>query len=215
MSQERRKHVRAPSKLQAVRTSIPSGQHYRLLADDRPLEFREYLSRLANDALFRGWYTDLLNASEMEAYFWEHPPVDRTTLNQEVEFVLIDAPAMRGLCADASSFSQQLDRAAFESAVSFSNLGGDALLVAPGYGPATTNCAHLGAFLRTASESQVRALWHTIGHSVNQRISGAPLWLSTSGLGVSWLHVRLDSAPKYYQYRPYRLPSKQCALETR
>ena len=29
-------------------------------------------------------------------------------------------------------------------------------------------------------------------------------WLSTSGLGVYWLHVRLDSYPKYYTYRPYK-----------
>ncbi|MGI9175867.1 MAG: DUF6940 family protein [Rhodothermales bacterium] len=24
------------------------------------------------------------------------------------------------------------------------------------------------------------------------------MWLSTAGGGVSWLHVRLDSRPKYY-----------------
>ena len=30
------------------------------------------------------------------------------------------------------------------------------------------------------------------------------LWVSTSGLGVYWLHVRLDSYPKYYQHAPYK-----------
>ena len=30
-----------------------------------------------------------------------------------------------------------------------------------------------------------------------------PVWLSTSGEGVAWLHFRLDSDPKYYQYRPF------------
>lgn len=34
----------------------------------------------------------------------------------------------------------------------------------------------------------------------------APLWVSTSGLGVPWLHVRLDDAPKYYTHRPFRDP---------
>ncbi|MDF9799652.1 hypothetical protein OKW21_004915 [Catalinimonas alkaloidigena] len=28
--------------------------------------------------------------------------------------------------------------------------------------------------------------------------------MSTSGLGVYWLHIRLDSRPKYYQFDPYR-----------
>jgi hypothetical protein len=31
-----------------------------------------------------------------------------------------------------------------------------------------------------------------------------PVWLSTAGAGVSWLHVRLDDRPKYYGYRPYQ-----------
>ena len=30
-----------------------------------------------------------------------------------------------------------------------------------------------------------------------------PTWVSTAGGGVAWLHVRLDSAPKYYTHRPY------------
>ncbi len=31
-----------------------------------------------------------------------------------------------------------------------------------------------------------------------------PVWLSTAGAGVSWLHVRLDDRPKYYGHGPYR-----------
>ena len=31
-----------------------------------------------------------------------------------------------------------------------------------------------------------------------------PVWTSTSGLGVYWLHVRLDSRPKYYQHQPFK-----------
>ena len=31
-----------------------------------------------------------------------------------------------------------------------------------------------------------------------------PVWVSTAGAGVSWLHVRLDDRPKYYGYQPYR-----------
>ena len=34
---------------------------------------------------------------------------------------------------------------------------------------------------------------------------GASLtWLSTEGSGVPWLHVRMDSSPKYYHYDAYR-----------
>ena len=36
------------------------------------------------------------------------------------------------------------------------------------------------------------------------RIDSNPLWLSTLGLGVAWVHIRLDRTPKYYQYAPDR-----------
>lgn len=32
------------------------------------------------------------------------------------------------------------------------------------------------------------------------------VWLSTNGVSTAWLHVRLDSRPKYYHYIPYRKP---------
>ena len=33
-----------------------------------------------------------------------------------------------------------------------------------------------------------------------------PTWLSTEGSGVPWLHVRLDSRPKYYHHAAYAEP---------
>ena len=47
------------------------------------------------------------------------------------------------------------------------------------------------------------ALWRTVGEAVSERITDRPLWLSTAGGGVAWLHVRLDSRPKYYGHTPY------------
>lgn len=68
---------------------------------------------------------------------------------------------------------------------------------------------HLASFLRGAPSEQVHTLWQRVGMELEARLvaQGArdiPTWTSTSGLGVSWLHVRLDSRPKYYQYRPFK-----------
>ena len=41
------------------------------------------------------------------------------------------------------------------------------------------------------------------GHNSDPHNSDHRLWISTSGLGVSWLHIRLDSIPKYYNYKEY------------
>jgi len=66
----------------------------------------------------------------------------------------------------------------------------------------------ISSFLRSASRDRVVDLWAVVGREVNRRVSGVQLWVSTAGLGVSWLHVRLDSRPKYYRYNPYRIPKK-------
>lgn len=39
---------------------------------------------------------------------------------------------------------------------------------------------------------------------MHARLGAKPVWLSTAGAGVPWLHVRLDDHPKYYGYALYR-----------
>lgn len=86
----------------------------------------------------------------------------------------------------------------------FPNLRGDALLVVPS--PRTGNDAygHLAAFLRHAPHQQLDEFWPVVSTAVKSRLGDHPLWLSTAGGGVAWLHVRLDSRPKYYGYSPYK-----------
>ena len=90
----------------------------------------------------------------------------------------------------------------------FWNLGGDAFLVAPcpraPPGAYPHAYAHLAAFARTAPADQQQAFWRAVGAAVAENLAERPLWVSTNGLGVAWLHVRLDEWPKYYTYEPYR-----------
>jgi len=63
---------------------------------------------------------------------------------------------------------------------------------------------HLAAFLRHSPEPQQHSLWELVGAAMHRRLGPRPVWLSTAGGGVAWLHVRLDDRPKYYGYAPYR-----------
>ncbi len=149
--------------------------------------------------------TEFLATVPYEGYFWETPPVDESKLQDPFEFVVIDSPSVAALRADASDFRAPFDREEdLDGIVSFWNLGGDALLVAPKPQPSAHGYAHLASFVRRAPRSQVLALWRVLARSIRARLGPRPLWVSTSGLGVPWLHVRLDSTPKYYQHRPYR-----------
>ena len=62
----------------------------------------------------------------------------------------------------------------------------------------------LASFLKTASSERIEALWKLVGREIASKVSSSPIWLSTAGLGVSWLHIRLDSRPKYFRYLPYK-----------
>ncbi|MEO0415529.1 MAG: hypothetical protein AAF226_11315 [Verrucomicrobiota bacterium] len=64
--------------------------------------------------------------------------------------------------------------------------------------------SHLAKFLRTAAAEERQSLWRELSIRVADQISDSPIWLSTAGLGVSWLHLRIDSTPKYYRHTTYK-----------
>ena len=91
-----------------------------------------------------------------------------------------------------------------ENIGNFPKLGSNAtLIVLAPVSPEPSCYTHLGNFLRAAPAGQVDRFWQAVGEAMQQRVSASPLWLSTAGMGVSWLHLRLDSRPKYYRHRAY------------
>lgn len=176
-------------------------------ADDRPLTFREVINRWADThgdgSLFRAFHCQVLSSVPFQAYRWETPVVDLDRLDRPFEFVVLDDPNLDRV-QDRSAFSKHFDAAVEDqTVVVFENLGRDAVLVVPTPGGGNVNHCHLGSFLETCSAEQESLLWHHVGKAMLERVSDVPVWLSTAGGGVAWLHVRLDSKPKYYGYRPY------------
>ena len=143
--------------------------------------------------------------------------------------MLLNAPALAATEeADPSPFQEHFshnqpkkdDENEDKSICVFPNLGKDALLVVPtpthgkeeeevekGY-------VHLLSFLRSTS------IPPSTKHALIQRVAQVTLarcrakeeeegeargwvWVSTSGLGVAWLHVRVEDRPKYYTCQEY------------
>jgi hypothetical protein len=153
-----------------------------------------------DDADLRGSFSDALASAPFEAFRWETPSVTLATIDRPFEFVVLDDPSLARR-VDRSAFAEHFSS---EDVVVFPNLGGDALLVVPCPRGDADAYGHLAAFVRRAPDSQRDALWRTIASAMRSRVSTKPVWLSTAGDGVSWLHVRLDDRPKYYAYTPYR-----------
>ena len=189
---------------QSKAEQVGEGILLRLYDDNQPLSFCEFFAALSSDTAFISWYTELLAGSNFISFFWEHPPLTVDAMAQPVEFVLIEAPSLTGLRADQTTFSNQFEGASPDSVMVFDNLGGDATLVVPYTKIDMQSCAHIAPFVRGASAGLVGELWKATAQTVIDAVTEKPLWLNTSGLGVSWLHVRLDSRPKYYQHLPYK-----------
>lgn len=187
----------------ARREDISSGFRFALLRDGRPVPFLDVLVALRDDPAFREWFNDLLAALPFVAFRWETPGVTAATASRPFEFVALDVPYLARE-ADPDAFAEHFRNSPGADAVSFANLGGDSLLIAPAPLAERSAYGHLAAFVRGAPASQRDALWKLVAETMLLRLGAKPVWLSTAGAGVSWLHVRLDARPKYYGHSAYK-----------
>jgi hypothetical protein len=172
----------------------------------RPISVGSALEFCRGDEGLRADLIDALAAAPFVAYFWETPPVTVSSLSQPFEYVLTDAPTLATASPEVEVFREHFGSDDdHDGIVTFDNLGGDATLVVPCPLVEARVYAHFAAFVRGAPEAQKHALLRRVAEELLRRVSTRPLWLSTAGMGVYWLHVRLDARPKYYRHAPYRV----------
>lgn len=185
--------------------------HSRIL-DDRTVRFvvTGPDGALSWRAVLAGWRGDSRLADALgralaelpfAAFRWETPAMTADRLETTFECVAVDDPSL-DVRPDPTPFAEQLSDD--QSVACFPNLGGDALMVVPCPQAREHAYGHMAAFLRRAPLEQQRALWREVSMAMSERLGDRPVWLSTAGGGVAWLHVRLDDRPKYYAHSPYR-----------
>ena len=129
-------------------------------------------------------------------YFW------RTTVQSSKK----DLPYKEEFLEDERLLNKKQDLKTFEEkfkkekyAVSFPNLSGDTILVVPvpRKGKRFTNMFY---FMNNASEIQKKELWKKVAEQAKEFLkTNEKIWISTHGLGVNYLHVRICNNPKYYE----------------
>lgn len=176
---------------------------YGVRENDRRLRYSDVLDLWEQDSAFVDFYLSIFKNCGFHTYAWETPALSTALQHRDFEFVIVNARYASGR-PDRDTFASYFDREnAREGIVAFDNLGRDALLVVPSPLREDADYSGLAQFFSEAPLAQQRALWHEVGVQAKARLSDRPLWLSVAGGGVYWLHIRLDSAPKYYRYRPY------------
>ncbi len=179
----------------AIRVTIARGAS--------PMSYLDAIDGWQRHPDFRVFFADLLADAPFRAFRWETPPVTVDTVTRPFEFVLLDSPDLKRH-ADTHAFAEHFSAGGTAGVTTFANLGNDAVLVAPCPTAQHSVYSHLAVFMRDGPEVQRTALWKQVGLMMRRRLSTQPVWLSTAGTGVAWLHVRLDDRPKYYGYAPYR-----------
>ena len=186
----------------AETTELSAAQiHFSVVSGGVSLTYAEVLSLWANSEEFRRFWIETLTEPDWIAYRWETPPLTTQTVDRDFECVLLRSDGL-DRTLDRDSFQTHF-AAATESITVFENLGRNATLVVPCPIGELDCYGHIARFLRDAPVAQKHELWQVVATTMNNRIGEEPIWLSTAGAGVSWLHVRLDKRPKYYGYQPF------------
>lgn len=176
---------------------------YKILENNTILKFPEIFYLWKTSESFQTFYNNILANSKYAGFFWEIKPMNQDWENEDFEFVLVNSAALPRISADPKPFQEHFQTK--ESIITFPNLGRDAQLVVTSPISPKDNYPHFATFLRNAPDHQKNQLWKITSQEYQKKLNAQPQWLSTSGLGVYWLHLRIDTRPKYYQYRPYKM----------
>ncbi|MAO64307.1 MAG: hypothetical protein CL666_04855 [Balneola sp.] len=175
---------------------------FSILENKNRISRQQFLNELKQSSDFRKRYNDFLAGCDYKAFFWENKPFTKPTMKEGYECNLVKSNLLANVDPDPQTFSSYFEPDS--EVVSFPNLGGDAMLVAPCPVSDHSIYTQIGDFVRKAPESQILKFWKMVGEQMTKHVGTEPRWLSTSGLGVYWLHARIDSTPKYYQTEAYK-----------
>ena len=150
----------------------------------------------------------LANGNNFKDYFFECPPISQDLLSKKsFQFVIKNANSeLDDRPVDQEAFAEHFNLKT--ASVTFSNLGKDSKLVAPNpLDKNLKNYGHLATFVRNGPSDQVEQFWKNSAKTFLEEVQARgskPVWLSTAGQGIAWLHLRMDSRPKYYQTQEYK-----------
>ncbi len=162
---------------------------------------KRYLLLFSADKLIRG----------LKAVFFECNPVNLEGLKNTIFQCSItrSTELERKRNPNKKTFSKYFSNPKGKYTTYFDNLSGDATLVVPLPTVNVKNKSafiHLANYLRDAPKPAVNEIWEIVAKQMFERLTtfDKPIWLSTSGLGVPWLHFRISDKPTYYRTKEFK-----------
>ncbi|MGK0388424.1 MAG: hypothetical protein ACI94Y_001153 [Maribacter sp.] len=179
------------------------GARIRIEQKNKLLTFREVFNYWQTSTNFIEFYIDSLIALNYDEFFWEHPALKEEYLDKSYEFIVQKSISFSKRNVDENAFSNYIN--SDKQVAVFDNLGRNAKLIVPTKKIPIDTYKHMGNFIRNAEKIQIIEQFNQLSKAILSEVgAGRLIWVSTAGLGVIWLHMRLDSRPKYYRTNSYK-----------
>jgi len=131
-------------------------------------------------------------------FFYQTTVID-SNLSNEYKEIYIESERLEKISQDYSPFNEYFFKPKNKYVTSFSNLSGDSILIIPIPNKSKYNYTTLKDFIDNAPLKQQKAFWIHVAECIIELLKIVDkVYLNTHGLGVYYLHVRLDTKPKYY-----------------
>lgn len=171
------------------------------------VSFNEFFYLLVTNEEFRDVVCNIFNRCEYDYVYLEFPGLNKLNCNKRAEFVLINTEEFYK--SDYSAFNEHFINKQQESIILFKNQKKDTdlITVCPSTDENFNNsCSDIMTFMK--SNYVLKTIKHqlliNIGIKMLECLQNDQLkYLSTSGRGVNWLHVRICDSPRYYNNHKY------------
>jgi len=179
---------------------------FKITEGTAPVTWRRFIELTSSkDQKFTIAIQAAIKSTGFKYIFLNCPPLSKTTLDKEFEMAVLEASwELENIETDMDKFRDKFKGKKWVA--SFYNLGLDAVLVSPFAREDQDKKIYssLGPFIWHAPDEQQVAVWHNVGMGLGVFVKRRTVWLNTEGRGVHYLHLRLDSRPKYYRYNPFK-----------
>ena len=130
---------------------------FQIHENDKIINFKDWIFLIQNSSEFIEFFIELLRNCEFDAYYWEVKPIDKKSICEKFEFVLIFSSHLISLKSNITPFEKYFQNNS--EVVSFNNLRGDAKLIVPTKISDIENYTHIAIFICKAPQHQIIKFW--------------------------------------------------------
>jgi len=185
------------AKRKGIKTTGLNKKEICILLEKKWHDFSDFsVNEKSWNQVLTGWYETPPDNFPNKSFLWNTSVINKYVDTPFEEAFLTDPTLPKD--QDYSSFKNYINRSNNEYVVAFPNLGNTAMLVVP-MPKNRKNFATLSDFNKNASEVQKNHFWKMVVKVIHvQKRYNENIWVSIHGHGVPYLHVRIDSKPRYY-----------------